>query len=147
MNTTPHHIGCAVGQLESSCETYGDAFGLQRRTRPFNVQSQGVRVCFLELGRHFYLELVTPLTNAATLAPFLKVGFYHLCFLVDDLDAARGRLKALRFSSLPEFSSEAFAGALCQFFVSPQLHLIELAQMSALDFDRVFVDNLSSGVD
>jgi hypothetical protein len=142
MNLTPHHIGCAVNQLESSCETYTSALDLKRRTCAFNIASQHVRVCFVELGNRFYLELITPLNDKAKLSSFLRIGFYHLCFLVDDLSAARERLKAQRFCALPVFESEAFAGNLCQFFLSPQEHLIELAQMSAKDFDDFFCANL-----
>lgn len=143
MNPIPHHIGCAVRDIESSYSTYAGAFGLHKRTRSFDVTSQGVSVCFLELGERFYLELVTPLAADAKLASYFKVGFYHLCFLTDDLEAARSQLKTQRFSPLPAFASEAFAGAPCQFFVSPQLHLIELAQISPQDFAGFFADNQS----
>lgn len=142
MNPTPHHIGCAVNQLEASCDTYACALGLKRRTCSFDIASQHVRVCFVELGNRFYLELITPLNDKAKLSSFLGIGFYHLGFLVDDLSAVRERLKAQRFFALPAFESEAFAGSPCQFFLSPQGHLIELAQMSAEDFDDFFCANL-----
>jgi catechol 2,3-dioxygenase-like lactoylglutathione lyase family enzyme len=145
MNATPHHIGCAVSQLEDSYATYSDALGLSRRTRSFDIASQHVSVCFVELGKCFYLELVTPLNEKAELAPFLRLGFYHLCFLVEDLEAAREHLKAERFFALPAFESEAFAGGLCQFFLSPQKHLIELAQMSTQGFEEFFRANLIVG--
>ena len=142
MNATPHHIGCAVRQLATSCTTYSRAFGLRRKTRSFEVASQRVRVCFLELGQHIYLELVEPIDGETHLESFLKTGFYHLCFLVENLGTTRERLRALRFAPIPEFASEAFGGALCQFFVSPQRHLIEVAQMSRTDFAAFFNDNL-----
>jgi catechol 2,3-dioxygenase-like lactoylglutathione lyase family enzyme len=142
INATPHHIGCAVKQLEESYATYAGALGLTRRTRAFDVASQRVRVCFVALGERFYLELITPLEGESGLAPFLRVGFYHLCFLVDDLAAAQAHLKARRFFALPVFESEAFAGRRCQFFLSPQKHLIELAEMSAQDFEAFFLANL-----
>jgi catechol 2,3-dioxygenase-like lactoylglutathione lyase family enzyme len=142
MDATPHHIGCAVNQLEDSYATYIGALGLKRRTRSFDVASQHVRVCFVELVDGFYLELITPLDDQAKLTNFLKTGFYHLCFLVDDLDAAREHLKARRFFELPAFESEAFAGGLCQFFVTPQMHLIEMAQMSPDAFADFFCANL-----
>lgn len=142
LNATPHHIGCAVNQLEDSCATYADALGLKRRTRSFDIASQHVRVCFVELANCFYLELITPLNDKARLGSFLRTGFYHLCFLVDDLDAAREHIGSQRFFALPAFESEAFAGGLCQFFLSPQGHLIELAQMSTKDFGDFFCANL-----
>lgn len=143
MQATPHHIGCAVKVLDGCQRIYASAFGLNRRTRSFDVRSQGVRVCFVELVNGFYLELVQPSANAAALDSYLRVGFYHLCFLVDQLELARQQLKFLQFSPLPAFESEAFDRALCQFYVSPQLHLIELVQMSPADFDRFFSSNLS----
>src|ERR1035437_9528860 len=92
ISMTPHHIGCAVSQIEDSYETYAGALGFGRRTRSFDVTSQHVRVCFADLGNRFYLELIAPLDDKAKLSSFLKVGFYHLCFLVDDLSAARKHL-------------------------------------------------------
>jgi catechol 2,3-dioxygenase-like lactoylglutathione lyase family enzyme len=141
INATPHHIGCAVKELRDSCETYVGAFGLHRRSRPIEVASQHVQVCFIELGDCFYLELIAPLDESAKLVPYLRTGFYHLCFLVDDLAASRRQLRSQRFFALPSFESEAFAGNPCQFFVSPQSHLIELAQMSATDFGQFFESN------
>ena len=140
----PHHVGCAVEQLEDAFATYCGALGLRRRTRPFDVTSQNVRVCFLELAEGFYLELVAPLNAQAQLTSFLDAGFYHLCFLVDDLGAAREHLQAREFFPLPEFASEAFAGAPCQFFMSPQGHLLELAQMRPEDFAQFFRANLAA---
>jgi hypothetical protein len=64
MRTTPHHVGCAVKEMESSSATYVDALGLHKITRSFEVAKQGVSVCFLELAPCFYLELVTPLATA-----------------------------------------------------------------------------------
>jgi methylmalonyl-CoA/ethylmalonyl-CoA epimerase len=143
MNATPHHIGCAVNQLENSCATYADAFDLTRRTRSFDITSQHVRICFVELANSFYLELITPLNDKARLASFFRIGFYHLCFLVEDLGAAREHLIAQRFFPLHAFESEAFDGNLCQFFLSPQKHLIELAQMSTPAFGEFFRANLA----
>jgi len=106
-----------------------------------------VRVCFIELGPCFYLELVAPLEQMTNLASFLQVGFYHLCFLVDDLNAARAHLSTRGFLALSAFQSEAFAGNTCQFFTSPQMHLIELAEMSTNDFAGFFRANLAATTD
>ena len=107
------------------------------------MRSQHVRVCFLELNNGFYLELIAALDDEAKIASFLKVGFYHLCFLVEDLYTARERLRAHHCFPLPEFESEAFSGKLCQFFLSPHNHLIELAEMSSQKFNSFFKDNLT----
>lgn len=146
LTTKPHHIGCAVANLNACQATYANALGMRRRTRPIDVASQEVRVCFVELADHFYLELVTPLGGNSKLARFLTIGFYHLCFLVDDMDVAKSHLKSQRFLPLQEFRSEAFAGGRCQFFLSPQEQLIELAEMSSKGFDEFFLANLDTQV-
>ena len=142
MNTTPHHIGCAVRHILDSANTYAHALGLQRRTRTFDVKSQGVRICFVELRERFYLELVEPISSPRGLDNFIKVGFYHLCFLAEDIDEARAFLKVQRFTPMNPFQSEAFDGAVCQFFLSPQLHLIEVAQISSNHFEQLFLNSL-----
>jgi len=143
IKSIPHHIGCAVKNIEDSCKIYAGAMGLTRRTREIEVSSQNVSVCFLELRDSFYIEFVKPLNENAKLSRYLGTGFYHICFLVDDLIAAQDRLQSEQFFALPAFQSEAFAGGLCQFFVSPQSHLIELAEITSTDFTMFFQDNVA----
>ena len=132
---TAHHVGCAVAQLDVASRTYRDALGLQRLSCPIEVSSQEVRVQFVELTPGFFLELIEPLNDNTKLAAFLKVGFYHLCFLVPDLAAARKHVRLHRFLPLAAvFSSEAFAGRACQFFLNPHGQLIELAELSTAGF-------------
>lgn len=138
MSVTPHHVGCAVERLAESYASYAGTFGLKRRTRPFDVASQHVRVCFIELSDGFYLELISALDASAKISSFLRTGFYHLGFLVDDLELAHAHLHDRKFFPLPPFPSEAFAGARCQFFLSPQRHLIEITQMSRSAFTEFF---------
>jgi methylmalonyl-CoA/ethylmalonyl-CoA epimerase len=144
MTGSPHHVGCAVQRLSDGVATYSGTLGLKRRSRAFDVTSQSVQVCFLELTGGFFLELVAPLDERARLSSFLRVGFYHLCFLVDDLEAARRVLRAQRFHPFPAFASEAFDGAPCQFFLTPEKHLVELAQISAGHFADFFEGHLET---
>src|SRR4051812_20752312 len=102
MNPIFHHIGCAAPQLTPTSETYARALGLVERTRPLAVKRQHVQVCFLKLASSVYLELVAPLNGSTTLGPFLTTGFYHIGFLVEDLDATRSRLLAEGCIELPE---------------------------------------------
>jgi len=146
LNATPHHVGCAVAAIDTSYATYGPVLGLTRRTREIEVPDQGVRVCFVELRDGFFLELVAPTREHKKFAPYLKIGFYHLCFLVADLEAEAAKLLTAGFHQMPHFASEAFAGARCQFLMSPDdMHLIELAEMSAHDFQAHFERNLFEG--
>lgn len=139
---TAHHVGCAVRDMDAAIATYADALGLGRRTRAIAVESQAVSVCFIELQPGFYVELVAALSDQAKLGSFLKVGFYHLCFLTPDLASKRRALEDKGFYPLPAFASEAFDGNLCQFFMSPQGQMIELAEMAPEAFDAFFRANL-----
>ena len=127
---TFHHIGCAVRDLDGSIANYREMFPTSRWSRPIDVVSQAVRVCFGELAPGTYLELVAGTGATSPIERYTKAGFYHLCFLVDDLAAAVGALDRTRFRALPAFASEAFAGHRCQFVVTPETHLIELAEMT-----------------
>lgn len=139
----PHHVGCAVHRLQTGIATYSGALGLSRRSRAFDVVSQNVQVCFLEIQDGFYLELVAPLNENARLTSFVRTGFYHLCFLVDDLEEARDGLRQRSFQPLTAFASEAFDGSLCQFFLTPERHLLELAQISSARFRDFFETHLA----
>jgi len=132
-----HHTGCAVRDLEASLRAYADLLGPRRRSRVFDVTSQKVRVCFLELAPGVHLELIEGVGERSPVERFTGTGFYHLCFLVDDLAAARDRLEQ-RFLAMPPFASEAFDGHRCQFLMNADRHWIELAEMAPEAFARFF---------
>lgn len=144
LGLTPHHIGCAVTTMETGMATYVETLKLVQRSRAFDVPSQGVSVCFIQLATGFYLELVSPHPGQTKLSNYLRTGFYHLCFLTADLTGARAYLKNRRFTALPAFNSEAFDCAPCQFFLSPELHLVELAEMAPDAFHEFFLRNVVS---
>lgn len=139
MTMRPHHVGCAVRDLETSAATYLHIG--TRRSRTFEVRSQAVNVCFIELGAGLYLELIEGTGEGSPIERYYRTGFYHLCFLVDDLERARAQL-GREFRSLPAFESEAFDGHRCQFLVTPESHLIELAETTLEDFSRFFEANV-----
>jgi hypothetical protein len=132
---TPHHVGCVVPTLSAGLSVYADGLGLVRRTAAIAVASQQVCVCFLELAPGFFLELISPTSAASQLTRYLRTGFYHLCFLVENLDAAAAHLSGRRFVGLPPFTSEAFANKRCQFFISSLEHLVELCETTPADFE------------
>ena len=132
-----HHVGCAVKDLDDSTRVYRDQLGFQRVSRIIKVASQNVQVRFLELGTATYLELVQPLAAGSFLDRFLGVGFYHACFLTESLETALGGL-GNEFTRISEFRSEAFAGNRCAFVLTPERHLLELAEMAPEDFQTFF---------
>jgi catechol 2,3-dioxygenase-like lactoylglutathione lyase family enzyme len=133
-----HHIGCAVSELEASIDSYRALLGGPRCTRVFAVTRQSVKVAFIELAPGSYLELIQGTIEQSPVARYVRTGFYHLCFLVDDLDATVAGLDRARYRALPAFASEAFAGNRCQFVVTPETHLIELAEMAPAAFAAFF---------
>jgi len=93
MQPQPHHVGIVVSDLERSTAFYR-ALGFEiAEDMPWDDGSRAIR--FLESGG-LQLELFWYAeTPAAPAAPQGKqLGFRHLAFLVDDIDAALGRLKA-----------------------------------------------------
>jgi len=129
--------------MQAALATYAETLMIARRSRVLTVPGQGVDVCFLELSGDFYLELVAPHAGNSRLTNYLKLGFYHLCFLTDDLSETRAHLKERGFTALPAFASEAFDGHSCQFFLGPELHLVEIAEMSGPEFKTFFTANLA----
>jgi methylmalonyl-CoA/ethylmalonyl-CoA epimerase len=82
------HIGIAVEALDDVRALYED-LGL-REARREEVAGQGVRVAFLPVGET-RIELLEPTSSDSPIAAFLRkrgAGIHHLCFAVDDLDAA-----------------------------------------------------------
>ena len=64
---------------------------------PFDLASQGVRVCFVDLP-NAQIELIEPLGEDSPIHGFLarnpRGGQHHICFEVEDIVAARDALRA-----------------------------------------------------
>jgi methylmalonyl-CoA/ethylmalonyl-CoA epimerase len=92
-----NHVGVATPSIEKSIELYRDMLGATRIHMPFDLPSQGVRVCFVDLPNS-QIELVEPLGEASPLHKFLAKhpagGQHHVCFEVDDIRAAAIDLEA-----------------------------------------------------
>src|SRR5437868_6778503 len=118
-----HHVGCAVKDIESNVALYRRSFGFERVSKTFGVESQGVDVCFIEVGPTTYVEMVAPRKAGSSIDRFLQTGYYHVCYLTDNLDTT---IKAfsVSFIVLSTFASEAFDGRRCAFVMTPQLHLV-----------------------
>jgi len=89
------HIGIAVRNIEEALRVYRDALGLPL-TRVQEVPEQKVRIAFLPVG-DCELELVEPTTTDSSVARFLEKrgeGLHHICFEVEDIEAALQELTA-----------------------------------------------------
>lgn len=85
-----NHVGIATPSIDRSILLYRDVLGADVSV-PFDLPAQGVRVCFVDLP-NTQIELIEPLGAASPIHGFLAKnpagGQHHVCFEVDDIDAA-----------------------------------------------------------
>ncbi len=90
-----NHVAIAVPDLAAATATYRDTLGAEV-SAPLAQPEHGVTVVFVTLANS-KVELLEPLGAASPIAAFLERnpagGVHHLCFEVDDIIAARDRLK------------------------------------------------------
>ncbi|MFB9952922.1 methylmalonyl-CoA epimerase [Rhizobium puerariae] len=91
-----NHIAIAVPDLAAATATYRDMLGA-RVSQAQALPEHGVTVVFVELP-NTKVELLEPLGSASPIAAFLEKnpsgGMHHICYEVEDIIAARDRLKA-----------------------------------------------------
>ena len=92
-----NHVGVATPSIEDSVKLYRDMLGATKIHEPFDLPSQGVRVCFVDVPNS-QIELIEPLGDDSPIISFLaknpKGGQHHVCFEVKDIEAARDELVA-----------------------------------------------------
>ena len=91
-----NHIAIAVRDLAAASAVYRDTLGA-KVSDPLPQPEHGVTVVFIELP-NAKVELLEPLGAGSPMAKFLEKnpdgGMHHICYEVDDIIAARDRLKA-----------------------------------------------------
>jgi len=91
-----NHVAIAVPDLEAAVARYRDVLGA-RVGAPQAEPDHGVTVVFVDLA-NTRVELLHPLGADSPIAGFLAKspggGIHHLCFEVEDIIAARDRLRA-----------------------------------------------------
>jgi methylmalonyl-CoA/ethylmalonyl-CoA epimerase len=91
-----NHVAIAVPDLETAAARYRDILGA-RVGEPQDEPEHGVTVVFIELP-NTKIELLYPLGEGSPIAGFLEKnpsgGIHHVCYEVDDILAARDRLRA-----------------------------------------------------
>ncbi|MCC7161079.1 MAG: methylmalonyl-CoA epimerase [Anaerolineae bacterium] len=89
------HIGIAVQNIQDALVFFQDALGMELDHVALEEGGK-TSVAFMPMGDG-ELELVQPLESESGLAKFLAKrgeGIHHICFEVDDMDAALARLVA-----------------------------------------------------
>ena len=90
-----NHVAIAVKDLAASTALYRDTLGA-KVSEPLPQPAHGVTVVFVELP-NTKVELLEPIGEASPIAKFLERnpdgGIHHICYEVEDIIAARDRLK------------------------------------------------------
>ncbi|MGQ0486519.1 MAG: methylmalonyl-CoA epimerase [Hyphomicrobiales bacterium] len=91
-----NHVAIAVPDLAAGASVYRDTLGA-KVSAPQAEPLHGVTVVFVELA-NTKIELLEPLGETSPIRAFLERnpagGIHHVCYEVDDIVAARDRLKA-----------------------------------------------------
>ena len=91
-----NHVAIAVPDLEAASAQYRGALGADVGA-PHDEPDHGVTVVFINLP-NTKIELLYPLGDDSPIANFLEKnpsgGIHHICYEVDDILAARDKLKA-----------------------------------------------------
>ena len=89
-----NHVAIAVPDLARAAALYRDALGAQV-SDPVPLPDHGVTTVFIELP-NTKIELLEPLGKDSPIAKFLERnlagGIHHICYEVDDIEAARNQL-------------------------------------------------------
>ena len=91
-----NHVAIAVPDLAAASAQYRTMLGAEV-TEPQALPEHGVTVVFIELP-NTKIELLEPLGEGSPIAAFLEKnpsgGMHHVCYEVNDILAARDRLKS-----------------------------------------------------
>ncbi len=91
-----NHVAIAVPNLKAGVAVYENILGA-KVSKPQAEPNHGVNVVFVELA-NTKIELLEPIDENSPIAKFLEKnpsgGIHHICYEVEDIIAARDKLKA-----------------------------------------------------
>ena len=91
-----NHVAIVVPDLAAASAIYRDTLGAAV-SAPMDLPEHGVTTVFVEL-ENTRIELLHPLGEGSPVARFLQRspggGLHHVCYEVEDIHAARDRLRA-----------------------------------------------------
>jgi methylmalonyl-CoA/ethylmalonyl-CoA epimerase len=91
-----NHVAIATKDIEAAARVYRDTLGA-KVSEPVPQPDHGVVTIFVELP-NTKIELLEPLGENSPIAKFLEKnpsgGMHHICYEVDDIYAARDRMRA-----------------------------------------------------
>lgn len=127
------HIGIVVYSIDESLKTYCDQLGFALLQR-IAIPEQKVEAAFLDAGNST-IELIAPTDATSGTARFLQnrgEGPHHICFQVDDIEAALTELRVQGLRLIDESPRHGVHGLVA--FVHPKAThgmMIELLQKEA----------------
>ena len=128
-----HHVAMAVENVLESAKFYCDTLGLEL-IRVMTLQDRGLRVALIRAGET-EIELLEPTSEDNTVKRFLErrgPGLHHICFQVDDIEAAMRELGGRGAEFIDPVPREGAVGLVA--FMPPEVAdgvLVELAQVIA----------------
>jgi methylmalonyl-CoA/ethylmalonyl-CoA epimerase len=91
-----NHVAIATKNIEAAAKVYRDTLGA-KVSAPVPQPDHGVTTVFVELP-NTKIELLEPLGENSPIAKFLEKnpsgGMHHVCYEVDDIYAARDRMRS-----------------------------------------------------
>lgn len=106
------HIGIAVSDLDNAIKRYELLTGHESSHRE-KVEEQAVDTAFFQVGE-VRLELLKGTTPDSTVSRFVEKrgdGIHHICFEVEDLQAAKETLRAAGMQFVESASSRGAGGS------------------------------------
>ncbi len=99
-----NHVAIVVPDLEAATAVYRDTLGA-RVSAPLDLPEHGVTTVFVELP-NTKIELLHPLGADSPIGRFLEKnpagGMHHICYEVEDIEAAAAQLKTQGARALGE---------------------------------------------
>ena len=93
-----NHIGVATPSIPDSIAHWRDVMGAVKIHEPFDMPTQGVKVCFVDTPNS-QIELIEPLPGNTSIASFLEKnpagGQHHMCYEVPDIHKAKAEFEAM----------------------------------------------------
>ena len=127
---TVHHIGYAVPDIDKALVEFA-ALGWMVCSDVTDDEARQVKIVFMEQSG-YKIELVAPLSDESPIKKTLQKGSgtpYHICYEVDNLEAADAELKKAKFIPFKKAAvAPAIGGRRVEFMYAKQNGVIELVE-------------------
>lgn len=128
-----HHVGVVVEDIKVGIQRYKAMFDFIPVTEVVDDHVQKVSVVLLsspEIGS-IPIELIAPLSDDSPVSKILQenIRLYHLCFLVEDIEASLKKLRRNGAIIISEpVAADLFEGKRIAFVYTPDKYVLELLE-------------------